>query len=1318
MEANGIGTRSKTSPPPYVHPTAENGGGGELDAWIICCALESKMTRYYLWVPTYIQMIKSRCNAFKLFMQPLRCDTCKVFDHHSECLKRVKEVVSAMVEDDDGFTKATRKKGKGKQDAAAITDDMQPTSNVSFIHACGETPGTQKPPSIATQLYNRPGGNRNEGTDLLLLQNSFETLKERDKVLDVHDQPHADNEALEDDDDEVEEVYVEQDPRSKTNTKGASTPYKENRPWCILGDFNVSLHVDDKSTGTSTIDTGMRDFQACVEDIKVSDVNSTGLRFTFKEIVAHRWQNVVSGFWMFKEVKRLKFLKKPLRKLLYDHGNVCENVKKLRHELDEAQKALDSDPSNIELQKEEVDYLQAFNDSLLIEERFLMQKAKVEWLKLGDANTAYFHKVIKTLDGYSVAFFKEAWDIISADGIKAIKEFFTNGVLLKELNQTIITLIPKVNTPLRINDYRPISCCNVLYKCISRIISNRMKDSLSSLVRLNQSAFMPGRRISDNILLTQDLMHNYHLDRSTPMWIMECVTSTSFLLSINGSLHGYFKGKRGLCQGDLMLPYLFTLVMKVLTLMLHQKARDSDFTYHWYCSKLNIINLCFADDLFLFAHGDVDSARVIMNTLEEFKNASGLTPNLPKSTTYFCNVLNHVKLDILNILPFKEGKLHVKYLGVPLVPSRLLYQDCMELMEKVKRRINDWKNKSLSLAGSDQLIRLVLSEIRKGKAKVAWDDVCLLKRRVVLVSVVAKIPRHAIHLWLVMRRKLKTQDTLRQWDVWNHMKSFTDIPNIPFDLSSIVDFLIPLAKTRLIRIHGLEAGWLVECSPRAILFFPSPRVFSLGFTWEGFLRRQYRLACITPTVLHRDGSGDLYFLSMPRMNFQIKIDFRNAMECLESSSISPPTTWSKPTLNTPYQNMTSAEEPISLDEKIDKNTLSTLSFSDRMAYKSYLIGNRQHRKSRTKFEELKNFVNNWATTICDDIMNGNGEYTNSQIITNSEQKISDEFLKILQDNTFNGMDGGDVIDDIAKNGGTKCPTCTSDIDGFCNGGEVPGMVRVGSMTYFQDQKWYGELADGKLKDETLTLLRYNRRNHGETDFRGDKNSQYGLKATLINFHRARYAQEAKDNYEVINRKYSLILIPAWCDIDDPDELCRTKEFTVIRHSIGNDEEFVNVGPSKINTVERTPSSMSCIYHELFNKKDHGWEEPYGDLAETMIWDVIGLYMSIPSLRPFMYDTAALLVWRWESGMRVNIPEFDGDTLNPEGFIDWLVALKKFLKLILVYIGNKAVFGWADFQHKGYVWGDCGNVTTDDNEDVTQVIASEKDSIIAPPSTPP
>nr|GEV47613.1 hypothetical protein [Tanacetum cinerariifolium] len=480
----------------------------------------------------------------------------------------------------------------------------------------------------------------------------------------------------------------------------AHKSYIRNRSWCLLWDFNVSLHADEKSTGSFYIDTGMRDFQECVDAIEMSDVNSTGLRFTwnqkpkgengvlkkidrimanlgfytsfsrpfkFSNILVHntRFKDIVTNAWSIS--------------LLYDHGNLHENVTKLRHELDTVQIDLDRDPDNIELREEEAAYLLAFNKASLLEENFLMQKAKVEWLKLGNANTAYFHKVVKSqairnrIDSITTT------HGLNVDGDQEIKEWVIIELRgRKELNHTILALIPKVNTPMRVNDYRPISCCDVLYKCISKIISNRIKESLTELVSLNMSAFVPGRRISDNILLTQELMHNYHLDRGAPRCtfkvdIQKACDTVDW--GINGSLHGYFKGKRGLRQGDPMSPYLFTLVMEVLTLMLNRKACEyGNFTYHRYCSKLNLINLCFADDLFLFAHGDVDSARVIMDTLGKFKDASGLAPILLKSTTYFCKVLNHIKIDILNILPFEEG------------------------------------------------------EMKKGKAKVAWEVVCLPKR--------------------------------------------------------------------------------------------------------------------------------------------------------------------------------------------------------------------------------------------------------------------------------------------------------------------------------------------------------------------------------------------------------------------------------------------------------------------------------------------------------------------------------------------------------------------------------------------------------------
>lgn len=80
------------------------------------------------------------------------------------------------------------------------------------------------------------------------------------------------------------------------------------------------------------------------------------------------------------------------------------------------------------------------------------------------------------------------------------------GQLLKEINPTVITLVPKCQTPNKFSNFRPISCCSVLYKCISKILSDRLKECLPDMVIWNQSAFVKGRRIIDNILLAQEIV--------------------------------------------------------------------------------------------------------------------------------------------------------------------------------------------------------------------------------------------------------------------------------------------------------------------------------------------------------------------------------------------------------------------------------------------------------------------------------------------------------------------------------------------------------------------------------------------------------------------------------------------------------------------------------------------------------------------------------------------------------------------------------------------------------------------------------------------
>ncbi|KAK4383791.1 Retrovirus-related Pol polyprotein from type-2 retrotransposable element R2DM [Sesamum angolense] len=204
-------------------------------------------------------------------------------------------------------------------------------------------------------------------------------------------------------------------------------------------------------------------------------------------------------------------------------------------------------------------------------------------------------------DGFSSGFYKAAWPIVGEEISKAIMDFFTTGRLLKQVNATLLTLIPKVRTPHLVADFRPISCCNVIYKVISKILVCRFREILDLLVRPSQNAFVPGGSISDNVLLAQELFCGYNQCR-LPLrcaskvdlrkaydtvdwdflsatlrlfgfpaifnrWIEECVTSAHFSIVVNGRVHGFSAGARGLRQGDPISPYLFVLVMEVLQMI-------------------------------------------------------------------------------------------------------------------------------------------------------------------------------------------------------------------------------------------------------------------------------------------------------------------------------------------------------------------------------------------------------------------------------------------------------------------------------------------------------------------------------------------------------------------------------------------------------------------------------------------------------------------------------------------------------------------------------------------------------------------------------
>uniref|UniRef100_A0A803Q2C4 Reverse transcriptase domain-containing protein n=1 Tax=Cannabis sativa TaxID=3483 RepID=A0A803Q2C4_CANSA len=124
-------------------------------------------------------------------------------------------------------------------------------------------------------------------------------------------------------------------------------------------------------------------------------------------------------------------------------------------------------------------------------------------------------------DGFGSAFYQDNWALVRSDFVAAILSFLSTGKMLKQINTTTITLIPKVTCPKSVADFRPISCCNVLYKIATKVICNRLRRVLPDLIADNQGGCVNGRYIAHNVLVCQDLVRLYARKNFKPSCMMK-----------------------------------------------------------------------------------------------------------------------------------------------------------------------------------------------------------------------------------------------------------------------------------------------------------------------------------------------------------------------------------------------------------------------------------------------------------------------------------------------------------------------------------------------------------------------------------------------------------------------------------------------------------------------------------------------------------------------------------------------------------------------------------------------------------------------------
>ncbi|KAL6185364.1 hypothetical protein ACLB2K_041498 [Fragaria x ananassa] len=352
-------------------------------------------------------------------------------------------------------------------------------------------------------------------------------------------------------------------------------------------------------------------------------------------------------------------------------------------------------------------------------------------------------------DGFSPVFYQQFWNVVGTDVVAAVREFLNSKELLREINCTWVTLIPKVKSPEYVSQLRPISLCNVIYKLGSKVLANRIKPLLDDIISQQQSAFVPGRLISDNSLLAFEVSHCLKCRRSGKVglcalkldmskaydrvewcflekvlgklgfgdtfvrWIMHCITTVSYSFLVNGEPCGKLIPTRGLRQGDAISPYLFLLCAEVLSRMIKQAETNGEIQGVKVCTDApSISHLFFADDSFIFSRAEERDMLCMKDIFVTYETMSGQQINYEKSSVSFSrNVPLWKQHDLAAVLGVQRVEKHEKYLGLPIELSYSKDEAFRYLIDRVRKRTQGWRDKTLSGAGKEVLLKAVIQSI-------------------------------------------------------------------------------------------------------------------------------------------------------------------------------------------------------------------------------------------------------------------------------------------------------------------------------------------------------------------------------------------------------------------------------------------------------------------------------------------------------------------------------------------------------------------------------------------------------------------------------
>ena len=280
------------------------------------------------------------------------------------------------------------------------------------------------------------------------------------------------------------------------------------------------------------------------------------------------------------------------------------------------------------------------------------------------------------------------------DVCSTVLDCLQNYKIPTDINRTHIALIPKIKSPESISEYRPISLCSVIYQLVSKVLTNRLKNILPLVISENQSAFQVGRVITDNSLVAFETLHymKHHLtgrldfmalklDMSkaynrvewkflelmmkrmgfADRWValmMECISSVSYSILINGEPSAPIHPTIGIRQRDPLSPYLFLFCTEGFHSLLQHTVDYGQIRGVSICRNGPwLTHLFFANNNLLFCRYSVAKCHKIQDLLSSYDSALGQQLNRSKTSLFFGKSTSADSIDqITNYLGVQEVK--------------------------------------------------------------------------------------------------------------------------------------------------------------------------------------------------------------------------------------------------------------------------------------------------------------------------------------------------------------------------------------------------------------------------------------------------------------------------------------------------------------------------------------------------------------------------------------------------------------------------------------------------------------------------------------